>query len=757
LFYEALLLGDYEISREDLEVFLAKFLADKQVAVSSQELLRYEQDLRNIFLLHAEFDAATDALNKEAAKTLRDPAEIAADFRDEVNQFTKKLGKIADPVGEENRNVRSFNPVAYKGANRILGILAFDPEAEEGIVAYGANNPETVKAAQRINDILEVDIQYITSRDERDVKLPYIEQSDFEEYVDIMVRYAVGETAERMSEWWYTNGDEAPLQEALNLEKLQEDTGVPAETLAKVLVENKEEVSTYVEETFDPDSLDFETWSNRLNLYETAQTEVKDLIKCMTTAGLEDEIDSRFFREVVAPYSITGYYDATNVYFEGNEEVDVDAIDKCLGYSGEGPLTYKIFHLAESVAWGRVFDIVAQWFEEEYEPEEQRAASVKETGMTKKKLANPNWWGTADENFYVDPNDCIPVQDILEEFDEMLAIQCSDGNWNFDPYMHGMANGMLFMKSMIDGRDPLYMEAPETWLVDIPSDGLPVPVADECYDDEFGNQVCEGEPVVEDSSLALVPFEEAAEEDALEADDDKVYFASGAARSRGLNFVYPKAEEPWRPPQRGKNLYYPDPRREGKKGRLPFKKVRRRKEKHPVIVDTCGRNYIPEECREDYEKGFNAIAAAFAPFVRIAVVPYEEWEESEWKVVDTHSEPLTDTEMYGTGPYEDIRERESFGGWEGEGTLEVDIGGVKYTIDLDWNLAPDAKGPEDVELRVWVKGGPEDLKIEMRDGSVMTAKEFFTTQTPQIIWDYDLNTELFPPPGEPEYEDPRIP
>ena len=106
--------------------------------------------------------------------------------------------------------------------------------------------------------------------------------------------------------------------------------------------------------------------------------------------------------------------------------------------------------------------------------------------------------------------------------------------------------------------------------------------------------------------------------------------------------------------------------------------------------------------------------------------------------------------MYGYGPSEVRYERESFGGWEGEGTLEVVIGGITYSIDLDWKIGPNAKGPKDVDLRVWVKGGPEDLKLEMRDGSAMTAKEYFTTHVPSLIWEYDLANELLPPPGEPE-------
>lgn len=37
---------------------------------------------------------------------------------------------------------------------------------------------------------------------------------------------------------------------------------------------------------------------------------------------------------------------------------------------------------------------------------------------------------------------------------DILKIQGSDGNWNYDPYMHGMFNGMEFFVSMLECRPP---------------------------------------------------------------------------------------------------------------------------------------------------------------------------------------------------------------------------------------------------------------------------------------------------------------
>ena len=47
--------------------------------------------------------------------------------------------------------------------------------------------------------------------------------------------------------------------------------------------------------------------------------------------------------------------------------------------------------------------------------------------------------------------------------------QCSEGNWNYDPYMHGMANGMILALSQMEGKDPEYLDAPKKWLSEKPT------------------------------------------------------------------------------------------------------------------------------------------------------------------------------------------------------------------------------------------------------------------------------------------------
>ncbi|MFA5135473.1 MAG: hypothetical protein WC505_06845 [Patescibacteria group bacterium] len=78
----------------------------------------------------------------------------------------------------------------------------------------------------------------------------------------------------------------------------------------------------------------------------------------------------------------------------------------------------------------------------------------------------PEWWGQDQDHHYTQPADPeteIPVADLLREFDEMIEIACRDGTWNVDPYLFGMANGMIFMRSIVSGEEPQYLEAPAEW------------------------------------------------------------------------------------------------------------------------------------------------------------------------------------------------------------------------------------------------------------------------------------------------------
>jgi len=57
----------------------------------------------------------------------------------------------------------------------------------------------------------------------------------------------------------------------------------------------------------------------------------------------------------------------------------------------------------------------------------------------------------------------------IETLRDLKDIQCSDGNWNYDPYMHGMANGLIVALSLFEEGRVDFLNPPETWLKDKPT------------------------------------------------------------------------------------------------------------------------------------------------------------------------------------------------------------------------------------------------------------------------------------------------
>lgn len=61
------------------------------------------------------------------------------------------------------------------------------------------------------------------------------------------------------------------------------------------------------------------------------------------------------------------------------------------------------------------------------------------------------------------------VKDRIKALKDVTKIQTSNGNWNYDPYMHGMANGLLLAEAFLEGREPQFLDAPKEWLSNRPS------------------------------------------------------------------------------------------------------------------------------------------------------------------------------------------------------------------------------------------------------------------------------------------------
>lgn len=51
----------------------------------------------------------------------------------------------------------------------------------------------------------------------------------------------------------------------------------------------------------------------------------------------------------------------------------------------------------------------------------------------------------------------------IDTSESLIKIQSADGNWNYDPYMHGMLNGMMLIHSVFTDKEFVPYDAPKRW------------------------------------------------------------------------------------------------------------------------------------------------------------------------------------------------------------------------------------------------------------------------------------------------------
>jgi hypothetical protein len=62
----------------------------------------------------------------------------------------------------------------------------------------------------------------------------------------------------------------------------------------------------------------------------------------------------------------------------------------------------------------------------------------------------------------------------VEDLRKFVELQGDNGNWNYDEYMYGMYNGMEFMLSIVEDREPVFKEKPEEFLRNKTTKSFPV-------------------------------------------------------------------------------------------------------------------------------------------------------------------------------------------------------------------------------------------------------------------------------------------
>ena len=63
---------------------------------------------------------------------------------------------------------------------------------------------------------------------------------------------------------------------------------------------------------------------------------------------------------------------------------------------------------------------------------------------------------------------------IIKEIEDVTTVQKAklrkvDGNWNYDPYMLGMTNGLILALSLAKDEAPKFLKAPKEWAKDKPN------------------------------------------------------------------------------------------------------------------------------------------------------------------------------------------------------------------------------------------------------------------------------------------------
>lgn len=56
------------------------------------------------------------------------------------------------------------------------------------------------------------------------------------------------------------------------------------------------------------------------------------------------------------------------------------------------------------------------------------------------------------------------TEDKIRVLREITKIQTTDGNWNYDHYMHGMANGLLLALAIMEDKEAKFLKKPKEWL-----------------------------------------------------------------------------------------------------------------------------------------------------------------------------------------------------------------------------------------------------------------------------------------------------
>jgi hypothetical protein len=100
----------------------------------------------------------------------------------------------------------------------------------------------------------------------------------------------------------------------------------------------------------------------------------------------------------------------------------------------------------------------------DYEP--MQPCAGRNCGSTNSNLHSAECFEDYDKATGMDQLQTL-MDERIESVRHMRNVQGYDGNWNYDPYMQGLYNGLEFALSLLEVRQPEFKDAPATWLGDI--------------------------------------------------------------------------------------------------------------------------------------------------------------------------------------------------------------------------------------------------------------------------------------------------
>lgn len=64
------------------------------------------------------------------------------------------------------------------------------------------------------------------------------------------------------------------------------------------------------------------------------------------------------------------------------------------------------------------------------------------------------------------------VEEYIEQLEQLVETQCTDGTWDFNSYHFGLANGLILALAVAKDEEPQFLTTPAQWIEDEQAKGI---------------------------------------------------------------------------------------------------------------------------------------------------------------------------------------------------------------------------------------------------------------------------------------------